>query len=280
MTHLPICSVRKTFLLIAFTVLALGLWAGLVMSAPAYAQNPEDASQAIELDSPTTGATSTVEYESMTPAQEPSPPDNTGYLHVHVYDQLTGRPLGSRQISIYNQDRDLITQVTTTCRGYIEFDDLAPGWYRVILEPDPDWVTGRRGTVGEWVWVRPYWRAGVRFYERPNVTGAGLRVEAYDSSSRRANRFRDYLPGAVFTVYDAGDNIVTNGVTGCGGFVDFNDLAAGQYRVVADTGAEGAYIYPPSGERWVTLQPGALTSIWFFTVPSPGPESTPTPTSQ
>lgn len=254
MTCLSTHSVRKSLWLIVPTVLALILGVGLMLSAPANAQGPE---------------------EAIPPSGHIPPPDSTGYLHVHVYDELTDRPLGDRVISIYDPNIEQVAQVTTTCQGYVAFDDLPTGWYRVVLEDDPDWVTERRSTASEWVLVRPYWRPGVRFYVSPNITAAGLRVYAYDSNSRQANRPREYLPGAAFTVYDADGNFVANGITGCGGFVNFN-LAAGQYRVVADTQAEGAYVYPSSGERWVSLQFGTMTSTWFFTIPSPAPQATPT----
>ncbi|MFQ5596011.1 MAG: collagen binding domain-containing protein, partial [Anaerolineae bacterium] len=241
-------------------VLVVFLLAGLLLSSRAIAQGPEDATL---LD---------------------QPPESAGYLHVHVYDRLTEQPLGNRVITIYNRSGEQVAQETTTCLGYVEFNALPGGPYRVLLEPNSNWTTSRRSnlpggrnTPGEWVWVRPYWRVGVSFYESPAVAGAGLRVYAYLSTSRQANQPREPAPGAAFTVYDAGGTFVANGITGCGGFVDFNNLGGGQYRVVDANQPEGPYSYPPSGERWVTLQYGTVTSTWFFTVPSPGPETTPTP---
>lgn len=278
-------SSDRSLMLLALAVLGLGLVAGLVLSTPATAEGPEDAPQGIEADALTTVPAPQVEYEIVAPDDHLPPPGTTGYLHVHVYDWITGRPIGGRQITIYNRDAEQVAQVTTTCQDYVEFDNLPVGPYRVLLEADPNWVTGRRShspgwgqfTPAEWVWVRPYWRVGVRFYELPNITGAGLRVYAYHSNSRQANRPREPVPGAAFTVYDASGSFVTNGVTGCGGSVDFNNLSAGRYRVIDANEVEGAYRYPPSGERWVSLRFGALTSVWFFTVPSPGPEATPKP---
>lgn len=208
----------------------------------------------------------------------------TGFLHVHVYDSHTGRALGNRVVTIYNRSGEQVAQEMTTCLGYIERDQLPSGSYRVVLEPDPNWTTTRRSNLpggrnapGEWVWVRPHGHVGVYFYESPAVAGAGLRVYAFLASSRQANQPREPVAGAAFTVYDAGGDFVANGVTGCGGFTDFNNLAGGPYRVVDANQPDDSYVYPPSGERWVTLRYGTTTSTWFFTVPSPGPETTPTP---
>ncbi|MFQ5341484.1 MAG: collagen binding domain-containing protein, partial [Anaerolineae bacterium] len=236
------------------------LLAGLLLSSRAIAQGPEDATL---LD---------------------QPPESAGYLHVHVYDRLTEQPLGNRVVTIYNRSGEQVAQESTTCLGYIERDQLPSGPYRVLLNPDPNWTTARRSNLpggrnapGEWVWVRSHGRVGVYFYEAPEVAGAGLRVYAYLAGSRQANQPREPVAGAAFTVYDAGGNFVANGVTGCGGFADFNNLAGGPYRVVDANQPAGSYSYPPSGERWVTLEYGKVTSTWFFTVASPGPEGTPTP---
>ncbi|RME48899.1 MAG: hypothetical protein D6791_02225 [Chloroflexi bacterium] len=262
--------------------LVLGLLAGLIMSTPATAGGPDDTVQMIRPD--TLAADPQVEYQAAAPTGQVPEPGSAGFLHVHVYDWLTRRPLGSRTISIYDRSGEQVAQATTTCQGYVEFDSLPGGAYRVLLEPDPDWTTARRSNFpggrnspGVWVWVRPYWRVGVRFYELPNVGSGGLRVYALDANSRQAGLFRVPLPDAAFTVYDASGNFVANGVTGCGGFVDFNNLGPGQYRVVDANEADAAYRYPLSGERWVSVQFGALTSTWFFTVASPSPESTPPP---
>lgn len=240
----------KSRLVVVTTVLALTFWGGLMMSAPVDAQGTEDVSEITQLDS-------------------------TGVLYVQVYDELTRRPVGDQVITIFDRGGEQVAQATTTC-NYLEFNDLSTGWYRVVLEQDPDWATVRRTTASDWVMVHPGYRTGVRFFVSPDTAGATLRVLAYDANQRQANRPREPLAGAAFTVYDAGGNFVANGVTGCSGFVDFQNLAAGDYRVVDANEANGGYIYPPSGERWVSLQSGTLTSVWFFTVPSPGPQTTPT----
>lgn len=253
-------SSRNSRLLAVLAVLVVFLLAGLLLSSRAIAQGPEDATL---LD---------------------QPPESAGYLHVHVYDRLTEQPLGNRVVTIYNRSGEQVAQESTTCLGYIERDQLPSGPYRVLLNPDPNWTTARRSNLpggrnapGEWVWVRSHGRVGVYFYEAPEVAGAGLRVYAYLAGSRQANQPREPVAGAAFTVYDAGGNFVANGVTGCGGFADFNNLAGGPYRVVDANQPAGSYSYPPSGERWVTLEYGKVTSTWFFTVASPGPEGTPTP---
>jgi hypothetical protein len=283
MMHLPIRSGWKLPLLV-LVVLALGLSAGLMLSAPAMAQGPENATQVSPSDALAPLTVSRGKQEAALPAGHVSSSGSNGDLHVHVSDWLTGRPLGDRVISIYDRDGNQVARKSATCLGYVEFDQLSSGPYRVVLEPDPDWTTVRRSNLpggrnapGEWVWVRPYWRMGVYFYEAPNVSGAGLRVYAYHANSRQANQRRQPLAGAAFTLYDANGDFVANGVTGCAGFVDFNNLGGGQYRVVDANQPDGPYMYPPSGERWVSLEYGAMTSTWFFTVPSPGPESTPTP---
>ena len=214
-------------------------------------------------------------------AQEPGEPapTNSGYLHIHVYDDLTQSPIDGRQISIYNRTGDLVTQATTTCQGYVAFENVPTGAYRIDLEPDPNWYTrrryhdpGGRNTPAEWVWVRTNQRVGVRFYERPNALGAGLRVSALNSNSRHANQPREPLPNIAFTVYDTGGNNIATGHTGCGGFVDFNHIGAGTYRVTLADQLTGVYVYPSTGERWITTLPGRLTDIWFFTVPNTAPQ--------
>lgn len=278
MTHL---STRKAFGLIPLATLVLVLLSSWGVSVPVTAQGPTSEAGGTQVYAPSPERAPDVEYDPGSPA-DLSAAESTGYLHVHVYDELSRRPLGNRVITVYDRDAEQVAQVTTACQGYVEFTDLPTGPYRIVLEADPDWIPAWRDhSPGarnySWVWVRPTWRVGVRFYELPNVTGAGLRVEAYHADSRRANQNREPLAGAAFTVYDAAGNFVANGTTGCGGFVDFNNLSAGQYRVVDANEAVAPATYPPSGERWVSLQHGSVTRVWFFTVPSPGPQSTPTP---
>ncbi len=248
MRYSSIESDRKILFFVTLSILALLCGTSLILATPVHAQEPGE----------------------------------TGYLFVQVIDWLTGRPLENRVVTVYNRSGDQIDQVTTACQEYVEFTNLSRGWHRVILEPDAGWTTVRRNHMptggdasGEWIWVPRDGRTGVQFYELPDVTGAGLRIEAYHGRSRRADAPREPLEGAAFTVFDANGNFVANGTSACNGLLDFTGLSSGRYRIVDANDVEDVYQYP--GEQWVTLRFGALARTWFFTAPSLGPQTTPTP---
>ena len=261
--HPSIQRSQKMGKLINLALLVAGLWLSHVAATPVGAQGagtlPAFAAEAAESDPQTDGA---------------------GYLHVHVYDATTQTPISGQLVSIFDRANVLFAQATTTCSGYVEFAGLPAGAYRVSLGAQQDWITVRRQhtpgqgrrTPGEWVWVRPDMRTGVYFYQTPNLRNAGLRVSAYHIRSRRAEVPRQPVSGVLITVHNSAGQLVASGTTGCGGFVDFTDLAPGPYRVAVAGEPSAAQVYPTSGERRVALQAGVWTQTWFFTVPPLGPQ--------
>ncbi len=249
------------------------LWTGLFEVHPTHAQEPAPFSSFSTAEPPAG------------PASRAAPADRTGYLHVHVLDTSTQTPISGQLVSLFDQNNVLYAQTTTTCSDYVEFPNLPAGAYRVSLGTQRDWVTVRREhtpgqgrrTTSEWVRIQPGTRTGVYIYQTPNLRNASLRVAAYNIRSRRGETPRQPLMGVLITVHNSAGQLVAQGTTGCGGFVDFTHLSPGPHRVAVASEIAAAQMFPPSGERRVILQAGIWIKTWFFAVPPVGPTSAPIP---